>query len=78
MPSNKNTQDIIKRLDVIINFLLTSLTQSEEKRSKMTLASLASQLRQLGFKNQEIARLLGKTNTQVSHLLYDNKRRKKK
>lgn len=78
MPSDKNTQDIIKRLDVIINFLLTSLAQSKEERSKITLTSLANQLRQLGFENQEIARLLGKTNTEVSDLFYNIKRRKKK
>ncbi len=78
MPSNKKTQDITKRLDVIIKFLLIFLTQDKTKRSKPTLTELIDEFRQLGFQNQEIAPLLGKTNKQISDLFSLSKKRKKK
>lgn len=52
-------QNVIKRLDVIIKLLLNYLNQSKERKPQMTLVSLVSQLRQLGFKNPEIVWLLG-------------------
>lgn len=78
MNKNKNMQGIIRRLDVIIKFLLIPFTQKKKEKAQITLVSLVKELRKLGFKNPEIARFLGRSKEQIAKLVYEDKRRKKK
>ncbi len=73
MSTNEDTQKITRRLDMIIKLLLTYFDQDKKKKIQTTAVSLVKELNQLGFENSEIARLLGRSKTQISKLVYKSK-----
>lgn len=77
MADDKNLQDITKRLDAIIKFLLDDITRDTSERKQKTLVDLVKELKQLGFDNSDIAPLVGRSKRQVAKLAYESKRKKK-
>ena len=71
---NKNrdytTEEVVQRLDAIISLLIAPL-------EKTTLYDKAARLRSVGLKNQDIARILGKTETHIRKELSVGKKVKK-
>lgn len=54
-----NIEEITRRLDVIIYLLL-------KKEEDTTVKQMIAQLSEIGFKNYEIAKILGKTESHVA------------
>lgn len=74
MEIKENGQNIVKRLNAIINLLIDLVNQGEARPQMF----IVKKLKLLGFENKEIASILGRDSTQIAKLFYETKRKNKK